>query len=179
MIKPKSTPEQLKQKLTNLKEFAHKVETAERLDLQQLMEQMVSTYPDELYKCVERGKELFKANPHRDFYVSSAIKREPLTPKIFKQQFFSSLECPRPYLNFTVFKYHRKTDELELLWTLPDRETLNHYYNNRHVASPEDWTLLKYCIEYKDGTLYKKMQALNGETPDKPSLIVHDPSIFH
>lgn len=178
MIKPKSTPQELQQKLTTLKDFAHKVEISERQDLQQLIEQMVSTYPDEIYKTVEKAK-LMCPDKNRDFYICSAIKREPLTPKIFKQQFFWCLECPRPYVNFTVFKYHRKTDELELLWTIPDRETLNHYYNNRMHASPEDWTLLKYCIEYKDGTLYKKMQALNGETPEKPSLIVHDKSVFH
>ncbi len=179
MLKPKSTQQELQQKLTTLKDFAHKVEIAESQDLQQLMEQMVSTYPEQLYQCVEKGKELYKANPNKDFFVMSALKREPLTPKIFKQQFFSSLECPRPYLNFTLFKYHRKTGQLELIWSIPDRETLNHYYNNRIYASPEDWVILKDVIAYKDGSLYKKMRELNKESDDKPSLIVHDKSVFH
>ena len=168
----------LNNKLTSLREFAHRIEQSERINAMELMEQLVSTYPDQIWICVDRAKELFKSNPNRDFFVSSALKQEPLTPKIWKNQFFPSLECPRPYLNFTVYKYHRKTDELELIWCLPDRETLNHYYNNRHLASPQDFVLLKYCIEYKDGSLWKRMKALNNETEDKPSLIIHDNSIF-
>lgn len=175
MTKEKKQKE-FQDKLTTLKEFSSKLEAAERIEIQQVMEQMVETYPDQLFKCIDRGKEKIK---DRDFYVCSALKREPLTPKVFKQQFFFTIECPRPYVNFTVYKYHRNADNLELLWCIPDRVTVNHYYNNRTLASPGDFQLLKYCIEYKDGTLYRKMQELNKESPDKPSLIVHDPSIFH
>lgn len=178
MIKPKSTPEQLRQKLQTLKEVAHKIEVAEKLDLQQLMEQMVSTFPDQLYQTVDKGKRECP-DTNRDFFISSVLWNDPFNHKIFKRQFFWSLECPRPYVNFTVFKYYRKTDEIELIWSIPDRETLNFYYNNRLHASPKDWDLLKYCIAYKDGTLYKRMKELNNETPDKPSLIVHDKTIFH
>lgn len=178
MVKKEQQKRDLQNKLTSLKEFAHKIQMEQRINAMELMEQLVSTYPEQIWKCVDRGKMLFKANPTRDFFVSSALKQEPLTPNIWKNQFFTSLECPRPYLNFTVYKYHRKADELELIWCLPDRETLNFYYKHRHLASLQDYVLLKYCIEYKDGTLWKRMRELNGETEAKPSLIIHDHSIF-
>lgn len=174
----KKKQHELRQKLISLKEFAHKIEVAETFDLQQLMEQMVETYPDQIWECVDKGKAMIP-DQNRDFYVCSTLKREPLTPKIIKNQFFWCFECPRPYLNFTVFKYHRKADELELIWNLPDKETLNHYWRNRHLATPEDYTILKYVIAYKDGSLYKRMQELNKEVPEKPSLIVHDMSVFN
>lgn len=148
-------------------------------DYNELMKKLVETYPDEIWECVDRAKKAFSSNPNRDFYVMSVLTAQPYNRNLWNQKFLYTLECPRPYLNFTVFKYHRKTDELELLWNLPDRDTLNFYYNNRHKASVQDWPLLKYCIEYKDGTLIKKMKALNGESDEKPSLIVHDQTIFH
>lgn len=169
---------QKQQKLENKKQTLAQLSrellvNQDKIEFNDMIRKLTETYPDELMKCVERGKEAFKSNPNRDFYVMSALNAQWYNPKLWKQSWMYTLECPRPYLNFTVFKYFRKSDELELLWCLPDRDTLNFYYENRKVANEQDWVLLKYCIAYKDGTLWKRMKALNQEDT-KPSLIVHD-----
>lgn len=167
--------ERLEQKLASLKEMSAQVlKNQDEFDKRDLLAAILETYPDGLWKCVDRGRELFKDNPTRDFFIVTHLKSEWFNPKLWKLQFVPTLECPRPYLNFTVYKYHRKTDEIEMIWCLPDRETLNFYYKNRAYASPEDWDLLKWVLAYKDGSLYKKMQELNGESPDKPFLLVDD-----
>lgn len=150
----------------------------ERYSLADIVKEMAKTFPQEMQKCIDKAKKLYHANPTRDFYILSHLKVEWFNAHLWRQQFVASLECPRPYLNFTVYKYHRKIDMVEELWSLPDRDTLNFYYNNRHLASPDEYKLVKYCIEYKDGTLYKRMQHENGENPDKPMLIAHDLSQF-
>ena len=176
--KIQSTREELRNKLDTLKQVAHKTLEYESVDLYQLTEKMVETFPDQLYKAIDwANKECPDHN--RDFFISTILWNDPFNPKLFKRQWFWSFECPRPYVNFTVFKYHRKSDHIEMIWSIPDRETLNFYYDNRIHASPEDWVILKDVIAYKDGSLYKKMKELNGETPEKPSLIVHDKTIFH
>lgn len=173
------TKQKLEQKLSNLKQLSDQVlKQQEQQDLQDIVKAMAQQFPVGLQNCIDKAKKLYSANPHRDFYIISHVKVEWFNPKLWKQQFAASLECPRPYLNFTVFKYHRKIDMVEELWCLPDRNTLNFYYNNRHLASPDEYKIVKYCIEYKDGTLYKKMQELNGESPDKPMLIAHDINQF-
>ena len=65
-----------------------------------------------------------------------------------------------------------------MIWCLPDKATVEHYYKNRAYASPQDWELLKWVLAYKDGSLYRKMQELNGESKDKPFLLVDDLSQF-
>lgn len=163
----------------NLKQLSHKIQQEQdAIDYVELMKKLVETYPDQIWECVDRAKKAYSSNPNRDFYVMSVLTAQPYNRKLWNQKFIHTLDCPRPYLNFTVFKYYRKSDELEHIWTLPDQETLNFYYDNRHLASPNDWAMLKDIIAYKDGSLYKKMQELNGETPEKPSLIVHDYASF-
>ena len=170
-----SKQEKLVQKQQSLKELSHQVVKENNLyDLKEIVAAMAKTFPIEMQKCIDKAKQLYHANPDRDFYIISHLKVEWFNQQLWKQQFVASLECPRPYLNFTVYKYHRKVDGVEELWSLPDRETLNFYYNNRHLASPDEYKLVKYCIEYKDGTLYRRMQHENGESANKPSLIVHD-----
>ncbi len=171
--------EKLNQKQQSLKELSASVlRDLEVYDLKQIIDAMAQKFPAALQKAIDKAKKLYESNPTRDFYIISHIKVEWFNPKVWKQQFVSSLDCPRPYLNFTVFKYHRKLDMVEELWCLPDRETLNFYYKNRHLASPDEYKMVDYCIKYKDGTLYKMMQSLNGESEDKPMLIAHDLSQF-
>jgi len=171
--------EKFQNKLASLKELsAYVLTNTDTFDLRDIIKAMAEKFPQGMQNCIDNAKKLYESNPHRDFYIISHVKVEWFNPKLWRQQFVSSLDCPRPYLNFTVFKYHRKIDMVEELWCLPDRATLNFYYNLRHLASPDEEKIVKYCVAYKDGTLYRKMQELNGESKDKPFLLVDDLSQF-
>lgn len=171
--------ERLNSKLASLQQMSAAVlKDTEYYDLRDIVHAMQKKFPEQLQKCIDKGKQTYASNPNRNFYIVSHVKVEWFNPRLWKQQFVATLECPRPYLNFSVYKYHRKTDLVEELWWLPDRQTLEFYYQNRHLASPEEQKLVQYCVWYKDGTLYKRMQHENGESPDKPFLLAHDLSQF-
>lgn len=122
---------------------------------------------------IDQGKKAYK----RDFYIELNLKREKLIdmagiPQSPRSIPFLKTYCPTPFYDQSVWKYHYKTEKLEYLWTVPDRDTCNYYRKFALQVVPEERELLGYVLSYYDGSLLNKAKELNGEKKDTPSVIV-------
>jgi hypothetical protein len=98
-----------------------------------------------------------------DFYVVVITKKEKLLQNVLRNQFFTTISCPTPDYNQSVFKYHDKTGDLEYLWTVPDEESCAVYYENAAIVVPEERQLLGFVLDFLNGALLQKARRLNGE----------------
>ncbi len=97
------------------------------------------------------------------FYVVVLTKKERLMDNVLRNYFFSTMYCPTPDFNQSVYKYHHDREQLEYLWTLPDEEVCKAFIANTNYVVPEEREMLSYILQFYDGSLIKKARQLNGE----------------
>ena len=78
--------------------------------------------------------------------------------------------CIRYKCDSWVYKYNHKEEELEYIWTIPDRETCHIFVDNAMLIHPDEKDLLKMIMDFRDGTLWKLCKKLNGEKADRIEL---------
>ena len=118
------------------------------------------SYLTELFSRVEKDKEIYTG----DFYIVRLLKREQLMPDMLPRGYmFTRHTCPTPQYDQTVFKYHAQDDEIEFLWTVPDLQTAVMLMNNKLYVHPQEYDLLKYVIDFFNGTLDTLAMKENGE----------------
>jgi len=101
-----------------------------------------------------------------DFYVVVEAKKERLMPNVIRNFIFHAPVCPTPHYDQTVYKYARKNDKTEFLWSIPDKQTCE-WMKTCPLEVPEDHRLLlQTVLDYYDDTLLHKAMTLNGETID-------------
>jgi len=137
------------------------------INVLELAKNMQEEYLPDLLECVTTNKALYSG----DFFVEVITKNEPLMRIVYKNQFFATHCCPTPNYDQSVFKYNRKDDCVEYIWSIPDRYTCWHLKNNALYVVPEERQLLQFVLDFADGTLYKLCKKLNGEEEDSPFLI--------
>jgi hypothetical protein len=123
------------------------------------MQAQLSDYESNLFDRVVHGKTVYPS----DFYLVVIAKREKLMPNAFRLYYFHRISCPSPDYDQTVYKYHRKDDALEFLWVVPAKPVIQEMIAHKHELDPSLFQLLKFVIEFVDGTLDKKARELNGE----------------
>lgn len=105
------------------------------------------------------------------FYVQVNCKAEKLLKNVIRNYFEPKRACPTPNYDQTVFFYNHENDNIEFIWTIPDRETCQIYIENALQVVPEEKELLNFILAFADGTLYKLAKKLNGERDDSPLLV--------
>jgi hypothetical protein len=108
-----------------------------------------------------------------DFYIVGLLKKERLIDNVLRNYFIPTISCPTPFFDQTLYKYNAHDDNIEFVWTVPDQETCEIFRENAMRIVPEEQSLLKFVLEYYDGTLYKLAKKLNGET-DKPGVALKE-----
>src|SRR5229473_2953273 len=116
-------------------------------------------YMPQFEECAELGKKRFKG----DFFVVGLLHREKVLGNVIRRRFYAFETCPRPAYDQTVFKYYRKEERLEYLWTVPDPDTCDHFVFHALEIVPEEHCMLDMILDFRDGTLDKKSRELNGE----------------
>lgn len=124
-----------------------------------LGEAMLSGFKENLQLCLEDGIK----QRHGDFFIVVLRKREALINRIVRNIFLHRLTCPTPNYDQIVYHYNKKEDKLLEIWIIPDRESCYLLKENALEASFNEKELLKYVLDFADGTLAKVMQRLNGE----------------
>lgn len=119
-----------------------------------------------IWDAVADGKRLYTG----DFYVVFLKKKELLSPNTLHNYFFPRKSCPTPTYHQSIFKYYRKEERLDLLWTLPSQEGVQFYLENKTSIPPDKMSVLKYVLDFWDGTLDRLTQKENKETFYDPSL---------
>ncbi|CAB4127814.1 hypothetical protein UFOVP97_48 [uncultured Caudovirales phage] len=118
-------------------------------------------YMKNIWEAVDRGYKEWNADI---FFVSVLSLRERLLSNVFRNKFLPRQTCPTPTYCQTVFKYEKIPDRLELLWTIPDRNSCTMLLQNAPVIEDNDERIvLKNVMDFYDGTLDRRCMQLNGE----------------
>jgi hypothetical protein len=117
------------------------------------------SWESQLFECAERGKKLYKG----DFYLTVLMKKERLLSNVVRQMFLPRQSCPTPEWDQTVFRFRRGSDDIEFLWTIPDKETCAYMITNKTVLPLEEMELLKFIEDFASGKLDTLSRKLNRE----------------
>lgn len=123
------------------------------------MEKQLENFEENFFECINRGKSMFPG----DFYIIVITKRERLFANVLRNFFFPTLACPTPTWDQIVYKYNRKDESHDFLWVIPDKESCNFIASNRLSLDLSQQELVKFVLDFMDGSLDKKARILNGE----------------
>jgi hypothetical protein len=138
-------------------------ETRDPIELQR---EMQKDYMDNLVKCVEYHRPIIEGS----FYILVITKNEKLLPNVFRNYFYARHSCPTPDYDQSVFVYNNDLERIEYLWTIPSKDTCIHFKNNVLQIAESERDLLKFVLEFSDGSLFKLAKKLNGEVENSPEL---------
>lgn len=133
----------------------------------ELKDEMLKDFEENFYLCIEREKHKYD----EPFFVVILAKREMVLTNVMRQYFFTRHTCPTPTFDQTVFRFDPKTYEAEYIWTIPDRDAAEYLLNNMLHLEPEEQELLRFVMDFRDGTLDKLCKKLNNE--ELNSEIIH------
>lgn len=117
------------------------------------------SWESQIAQAVARGKKDFSG----EFYVVVLFKKERLLHNVVRQYFLSRKSCPSPEYDQTVYKYHPASDELEYLWTVPDKQSVEALVAHRHEIHPDQQHLADFAYRFKYGLLDRECLKLNKE----------------
>lgn len=123
------------------------------------MREQLDDYERNIVDVINRDKPLY----NHDFYVVVLTKKERLMPNVLRNYFFTRSTCPTPEYDQTVYQYHKKADDLEFLWVVPSKHTCEMYKQNALTIPKEEKELLRYVLDFEDGSLLKKTLKMNNE----------------
>lgn len=121
--------------------------------------EMQKDYIDNLIQCVERNTKEFPG----DFFVVVETKTEKLMPNVMRNYFFARWTCPTPTYDQSIFKYNKKDERIEYIWTLPSKDACYSIRNNLATLADDEQQLASFVFDFFDGTLLRKAQELNHE----------------
>lgn len=131
--------------------------------------EQLKEYLPNLIQTTEKGK---KDMPNSDFYIVVLTKCERLLQNVYRHYFFTRVTCPTPDYDQAVYHYRADKDEVEFLWVIPDPKTIQYFLEHAFDLPQEDKCLLKYIMDFNDGTLDKLARRLNGEEVNQRNPIV-------
>lgn len=141
-------------------------DTRDPIEIQRANEQ---GYIDNLIKCVEDHRSRFLG----DFYVIVISKNERLLHNVIRCFFLARSTCPTPDYDQSVYLYRSEQQEIEHIWTIPDKETCLLYIENADSIVPTEYPLLECVLNFKNGFYYNLCKKLNNEQRDDIELVVN------
>lgn len=124
-------------------------------------------YEQNVLAKLEEGKRLYD----NDFYIVVLTKKERLMSNVLRHYYLHRISCPTPDYDQTVYRYSKKDNDLVFLWTLPSKDTCQLFLANRHIIDPLEWELLKFILQFEDGSLMRTAKKLNGESVESELLL--------
>lgn len=118
------------------------------------------SWESQIEECLIRGMSRFEG----DFYLTVLTKKERLLHNVIRRYFIDRKSCPTPEFDQTVFRYIRREDVLEYLWTVPDIQTCHELKANGPHLSEELIELYHMVMAFHDGKLDKLCEKLNLES---------------
>ncbi len=123
------------------------------------------SFEDEVRFTINRG--LKDSEINGDFFVVVLTKKERLLKNVLRNYFFYRQSCPTPEFDQTVYHYHRKVDEAENLWTVPNNAACR-FLPELSKDLPEDQMRLVYMVEaFNNGDLDRLCSKLNLKKESK------------
>lgn len=123
---------------------------------------------EEIWEVVDSGRKVYKGN----FCVVLLTKKERHLTNVIRNFIFHRQTCPQPEFDQTVYLYHKKHDELEYLWTVPNNAScLNLPLYKNHLPD-EQQILISMAEAFNSGDLDKYAARIN-ESLDPTSQLEH------
>lgn len=132
----------------------------------ELEREMHKDYEKNISECIDAHLSTYVG----DFYVEVITKKERLLQNVLRNYFFATQACPTPTWDQTVYKYHRATGHVEFLWVIPAKDICEMFTLNAMEIDKSERELLKFVLDFNDGTLLNLAKKLNGECVDSPLL---------
>ena len=123
------------------------------------MREQLKDYDYNIHLCIKDNKKKYVGN----FYVIVLIKKEKLMQNVLRAYFLARETCPTPQHDQVVYLYNCREDKIDFLWVVPNADTASYMKCNPHIVLPRDYELLRYVVEFYDGSLLRKAKELNGE----------------
>lgn len=150
----------MNEKKTFGKRVKEHLEKTDFFSVYDVRDDVVEDTRKKLNNTIEQGKKKYPG----DFYLVIEQKVEILLDYVARSFIFHRLSCPTPHYDQTAFKYHKKDDRIEFLWSIPRKTTVARIFQ---YPIGEDPTLVKTVFDFTDGTFYKKCLELNWELEGK------------
>lgn len=142
--------------------------TPDSRDPIELQREMQKEYSDNLLIALND----FKKTCDADFFIVVLTKKEKLLQNVIRNYFFGRNSCPTPEYDQSVFRYNRKDDALEYLWTLPSKDTCELMYAN--AMQVQEKALLQCVLDFYDGTLEKLAKKWNNEITNEHLILLEE-----
>jgi len=142
--------------------------TPEEVPVHEIGKDMLQDYMENLWEAVDRGRKDLET----DFFVVVLSKKERVLQNVVRNQFLYRVSCPTPTYCQSVFRYLRKDDELQYVWSLPDKQSCFMLRDNALMVASDERETLKFVLDFFDGTLDNLAQTYNNETTKDPLSII-------
>ena len=126
-----------------------------------------------LYSTAEQAK-LHTHYHNKNFYIVILWSVERLTQSP-QWRIFARLSCPTPVYKQSVWKYHRSSNSLEFLWTIPDAILYHYILRTPSEMNKENKELYSFVQAMESGDLLEWIKKENGEKVD--AVIKIDPML--
>lgn len=144
-------------------------------DVEAQQRAMLSDFESNFHQAFTRGKAQFLG----DFYVVVITKKERLLENVLRNYFLVRESCPTPDFDQIVYRYDKKQDMIDLLWTIPNQTACEIIYGDPINVPQDHKALLKNIISFFDGSLLKKCKTLNGELKESTASQCFNPNDFN
>lgn len=143
--------------------MANNRETVGKISSELLKKTAVTNDPIEIERAMHEGyvKNILECindapNSYGDAYFIVVItKKEPLMPNVLRNYFLARKSCPTPDYDQAVYLYNKILEELTFLWVIPSKDACLYLKDNALSVSEEEKPLLRFVLDFADGTLYK------------------------
>lgn len=149
------------QKSIELQNESNNNETESQITPTEQMREQLNDYDSNITDCISATVKKFGKDT--DFFIVVITKKEPLMPNVIRNYFFARRSCPTPDYDQIIYKYNSKVGDFELIWVIPSRDTCFLFKRNALHVRHEEKKLLKFILDFSDGTLFKLAKKLNGE----------------
>lgn len=129
-----------------------------------IAEGLLSEWDKNVLEVVQKTRAI---EPTRHFYVCVTTKREYLAQNTIRNYFESKYDCPTPQFEQVVYKIHKDSTNISLLWVIPNKEACIYLTRNALMVAPEERELLGYVLDFNKGKLDQLAQKENGEIIEK------------
>lgn len=154
----------------------------ENLSVIEVQRELQKDCPNELVNCVLhaqkkiecfdtcdkdycKGREAFTGS----FYIEMIPIDVPLMlNKAYRFKYIPKKACPTPNYDQYLFYYNDQSEQIEFIWSVPDRGTCYHLLENAHLVVAEEKQLLENVQAYSNGLLFQIMKERNKEAQDSP-----------
>jgi hypothetical protein len=101
-----------------------------------------------------------------DFYIINLHKAEKIGA--LRCFFFPKKSCPTPTYNQIVYKYDHQSNQMPMLWCIPDKNTVKMMYeafiHDKSSIPQEMYRLANHCIKFISGEYDSLAARENNET---------------